>query len=220
MKRRDFSRSVVSTLLGTGVGWTSLASAQAGKLQAERDYRVLEKAAPVEAPAGKIEVVEFFGYYCGHCNAFEPTLEAWTKTLPKDVAFKRVPVAFQDNAVPLQRLFFSLEAMGLVASLHSKVFAAIHQQRIELGNAAAIANWIGQQGVDRAKFMDQYNSFSVATKCTKAKQLQNAYQIEGVPTLGVAGRYWTDGALTGSNVRALQVVDAMVAEIRAKRLPV
>ena len=144
MKRRDFSRSVVSTLLGTGVGWSSLASAQAGKLQAERDYRVLEKAAPVEAPAGKIEVVEFFGYYCGHCNAFEPTLEAWTKTLPKDVAFKRVPVAFQDNAVPLQRLFFSLEAMGLVASLHSKVFAAIHQQRIELGNAAAIANWIGQ----------------------------------------------------------------------------
>lgn len=220
MKRRDFSKSVVSTVLGTGLGWSSLASAQVGKLQAERDYRVLEKAAPVEAPMGKIEVVEFFGYYCGHCNAFEPTLDAWTKTLPKDVAFKRIPVAFQDNAVPFQRLFFSLEAMGLVATLHGKVFAAIHKQRIDLSNATAISEWIGQQGVDRSKFMDQYNSFSVATKCTKAKQMQNAYQIEGVPTLGMAGRYWTDGTMAGSNARALQIVDAMVAEIRAKRLPV
>jgi thiol:disulfide interchange protein DsbA len=220
MKRRDFSISMVTAVAGAGLGWSGLVSAQTSKLQAERDYRVLDKAAPTEAPAGKIEVVEFFGYYCAHCNAFEPTLDAWTKTLPKDIAFKRVPVAFQDSVVPFQRLFYSLEAMGLVPSHHGKVFAAIHKQRVELGNAAAIADWIGQQGVDKAKFMEQYNSFSVATKCTKAKQLQNAYQIEGVPTLGIAGRYWTDGAMTGSNVRALQVVDALVAEIRAKRLPV
>lgn len=219
MKRRDFSTTVVTSMVGIGLGWSSLAQAQAGKLQADRDYRALEKAAPTDSPAGKIEVVEFFGYYCGHCNAFEPTLEAWTKTLAKDISFKRVPVAFQDNAVPYQRLYYSLEAMGLVASMQPKVFAAIHQQRKTLSDATSIAEWIAEQGVDRAKFMDQYNSFSVATKCTKAKQLQNAYQIEGVPTLGVAGRYWTDGNLTGSNTRALQVVDSLVAEIRAKRLP-
>jgi thiol:disulfide interchange protein DsbA len=45
-------------------------------------------------------------------------------------------------------------------------------------------------------------------------QLQDAYGVEGVPALGIAGRYYTDGSLAGSMERALQVVDYLVAEAR------
>jgi thiol:disulfide interchange protein DsbA len=40
-----------------------------------------------------------------------------------------------------------------------------------------------------------YNSFSVTTKARKATQLQDQYKVDGVPALGVAGRYYTSGTL-------------------------
>jgi thiol:disulfide interchange protein DsbA len=160
-------------------------------------------------------VVEFFWYNCPHCNAFEPQLENWLKTLPKDVTFRRVPVAFRDDFVPQQRLYFALEAMGLVDKLHAKVFAAIHGDKQDLSKAASIADWVAKQGVDMVKFNQQYSSFSVATKATKAAQLQNAYKVEGVPALGVAGRFYIDGTLTKSMERALKVVESLVAGVRS-----
>ena len=180
-------------------------------------FNVIEPRAPVEAPADKVEVVEFFWYSCSHCNAFEPTLEAWVKKLPKDVVFKRVPIAFQASHVPQQRLFYALEAMGLVEKLHTKVFAAIHVERANLAMGEAITEWVARQGVDRAKFVEQYNSFSVVTKSGKGTQLQNAYKVEGVPALGVAGRFYTDGSKTGSMDRALQVVEYLVGQVRSGR---
>jgi thiol:disulfide interchange protein DsbA len=212
MKRREFNQVAGAAAAGAVV-WS--ASAQAQKIEAGADYQVVDPRAAVEAPAGKIEVVEFFWYSCPHCNAFEPALEAWVKKLPKDIAFRRSPVAFRDDFVPQQRLFFALEAMGLVDKLHAKVFAAIHVEKRELVKGDAIGDWVATQGVDRAKFMEQYNSFSVASKATKAVQLQNAYKVEGVPALGVAGRFYTDGALTKSMDRALQVVEMLAAFVRS-----
>jgi thiol:disulfide interchange protein DsbA len=48
-------------------------------------------------------------------------------------------------------------------------------------------------------------------------QLQNDFKIEGVPSLGVAGRYYIDGTLAGSMPRALQVADALIAQTRQGR---
>jgi thiol:disulfide interchange protein DsbA len=217
MKRRDFSLFASSVLGSSVVGFAPVAQAQAAAPQAGRDYQVVSKRIASDVPAGKIEVVEFFWYNCGHCNAFEPMLDAWALKLPKDVVLRRVPVAFQDSFAPQQRLFYALEAMGLVAKLQGKVFQAIHAQRLKLDTAEAITGWVVQQGVDRAKFIEHYNSFSVASKVTKATQLQNAYQIEGVPALGVAGRFITDGSMARSMERALQVVDYLASEIRAGR---
>jgi thiol:disulfide interchange protein DsbA len=216
MKRRDFSFLATATgAAAAGAMWPAIAQADAAKPEAGTDYVLVDPRASVEAPAGKIEVVEFFWYNCPHCNAFEPLLSGWIKALPKDIAFRRAPVAFRDEFVPQQRLYFALEAMGLVEKLHAKVFAAIHVERLDLSKAAGIADWVAKQGVDMAKFNEQYNSFSVATKSTKAAQLQNAYKVEGVPALGVAGRYYVDGSLAKGMDKALKVVDSLVAGIRS-----
>ncbi len=218
MKRRDFSRQGAAALAVSAFGLPALqAQAQAKKPEAGADYLVLDKPAPLEAPAGKVEVVEFFWYSCPHCNAFEPTLDAWVKRAPKDVVVRRVPVAFRDDFVPQQRLFYALEAMGLVDKLHGKVFNAVHLEKLALNKGELIAEWIAKQGVDKDKFMAQYNSFTVSTKSSKAAQLQNSYKVEGVPALGVAGRFYTDGTLSKNMERGLQIVDFLVAEVRAGR---
>jgi thiol:disulfide interchange protein DsbA len=215
MKRRDFSYVAGGAALAAATPWGAMAQAPVVKLQAGTDYQEVDPRAPIEAPAGKVEVVEFFWYNCPHCNAFEPALAAWVKQIPKDIAFRRIPIAFRDDFVPQQRLYFALEALGLVEKLHTKVFAAIHVERLDLSKTPAILDWVARQGVDKAKFTEQFNSFSVATKATKATQLQNAYRVEGVPALGVAGRYYTDGQLAKGMDRALKVVDALVANVRS-----
>ena len=216
MKRRNFS--VLSGVgLAAAVALPGSVLAQTKPPVAGTDYLVLDKPAPVEAARGKIEVVEFFWYSCSHCNAFEPALNAWSKVLPKDVVLRRVPVAFRDDFVPQQRLYYALEALGLLAKLHAQVFAAIHVDKLKLASAAEIADWAAKQGVDRAKFTEQYNSFSASTKATRGTQLQNTYKVEGVPALGVAGRFYIDSTLAQGMDRALKVADFLTAEVRSGR---
>lgn len=217
MNRRDLCATFAGLGLAGSALWASVARAQARVPQAGKDYVRLERPAPVEAPEGKVEVVEFFWYNCPHCNSFEPRLNSWLGKLPAHVSFRRVPVGFRPDFEPQQKLYYALEAMGLVEAMHSKVFAAIHGQRINLNTAAAIADWIAQQGVERAKFNDAFNSFTVATKVRRASQLQNAYPVSGVPSIGVAGRFYVDAELAGSMDRALSVVDFLAAEVRGGR---
>jgi len=204
MYRRDFTLS----LLATGAALPALAQRVAPREGTE--YQRLPKPAPVDTPAGKIEVVEFFAYSCVHCYNFEPLLEDWQKRLPADVVLRRTPVAFSPAFVPMQRLYYTLETMGLVGKLHAAVFKAIHVDRLPLTTDGPITDWVVRQGVDRAKFTEIFNSGATATKATRAAALQDAYAIEGTPALGVAGRFMVPGQ--GPNT--LVVANALIANVR------
>lgn len=219
MHRREFiSRTAAAALLG-GVGLQ--AQAQSNFVEGKHYVRLSQRPA-VSAPAGKIEVVEFFWYGCPHCNAFEPTLEAWVKKLPADVAFRRVHVGFRPAFEPEQRLYATLEVMGLVETLHRKVFYAIHQEGQHLDKPELIFDFVARNGVDRAKFIEVYNSFGIQTKIRQGKQLAEAYKIDGVPALGIHGRYYTSPSLAGGEgvpeaqgqIRALALTDQLIAQIR------
>lgn len=208
MNRRDFGLKTTALALS---GAALPAWAQGGLAEGKDFLRV---AQPVPVSGDKVEVVEFFGYWCPHCNAFEPALDAWVKKLPATVAFKRWPVAFNAAQEPAQRLYFAIEALGLVDTLHRKVFAAMHVERKRLDKDAEISEFATKNGVDPAKLLDAMKSFSVATKIRQSRQLSDAYRIEGVPTLGIHGRFMTSPSITGSQERALAVADALIAQVR------
>ncbi len=222
MKRREFATA--SSFMGglLAVGGTSIltatsAIAQPAVPQAGQEFQVLDPALPSDVPAGKIEVLEFFRYSCPHCFEFEPTLEAWVKRLPKDVVFRRNPVSFGDEGGVLQRLYYALDSMALLEKMHVKVFNAIHIERLPLVKDDAVIDWVAKQGIDKAKFVDQYKSFSTNAKARRATQVQNQFQVESVPSFGVAGKFYAGGTLTRTRERALQVVEYLVTEVRAKR---
>ena len=215
MQRREFSirTSAAAATLATASVLAGAARAQGAKPIEGIDYLTLEKPAPRDA-VGKIEVVEFFWYSCQHCNRFEPQLEDWAKRLPPDAVLRRVPVAFKPDFEPQQRLYFVLESMGKVAELHKKVFSAIHVEKQLLNTAEQVTEWATKQGIDKAKFLDAYNSFAVATKSRKATALQDAFKVDGVPSLGVAGKYFTSGAIAQTMERALLVTDYLLGLTR------
>lgn len=214
INRRAFSQGL---LLASAASATTLSTGVQAQARAPRegaDYLKLSKPAPVDSPTGKVEVVEFFWYACPHCNAFEPSFDAWAKRQPAHVVVKRVPVAFRDNFVPQQQLFYTLEAMGKVDELHKKVFYAIHVERQKLDTQATIVEWAVKQGLDRNTFSETYRSFGVTSKARKATQLQDAYQVDGVPSIGIAGRFFTSGSLAQTLDRSLQVADHLIEQAR------
>lgn len=214
MKRRYFSSALLAT-----TAWisTSAAWAQAALFKSGKDFLTLDRPLATEAGAGKVELIEFFWYSCPHCHAFEPAFGQWVKNAPKDVVVRRIPVSFRDDFAPQQRLFFTLEAMNLLDSLHVKVFNAVHVEKQPLNTDASILAWAQKQGMDKAKFEETYKSFGVASKLKRAVQLQNDFKVEGVPSLGIAGRYYTDGSLAGNMDRALKVAESLIAQTRQGR---
>jgi protein dithiol oxidoreductase (disulfide-forming) len=218
MQRRDFSKHVLGTSLGLGLAGQALAQpAAAGAPVEGQQYVRLSTPAPVTLSGDKkIEVVEFFWYGCPHCYQFEPVLDSWVKKLPADVAFRQVPVGFMAPHQVHQKLFYALEEMGQLAALHGKIFNAIHQQNKRLATETDIGAFVVANGVDGAKFADAFKSFGVNSKATRAKQLADAYKIDGVPAVGVHGRFYTAASLAGSHERAVAVADFLIQRSRQK----
>ena len=216
MHRRHFSLQLASAAML--VGWGTVAPAvwaEGGSVPVEgKDFIKLKQ--PVQtAGTGKIEVVEFFWYGCPHCSLFEPILAPWIAKLPADVSFRRVPVSFNDVRKEFrQRLFYALEAMGQVGALHAKVFARFHTANKPIDRDTDAAAFAQENGLDPAKFTQLLDSFSVRTKMRQADQLSNAYNIDGVPTLGFQGRYLTSPSAAGGLDKAIAVADYLINLLR------
>jgi protein dithiol oxidoreductase (disulfide-forming) len=203
MQRRAFHQ----TLLAASGLLAIPALAQSG-LKEGKDFVRLKQPVPVDVPAGQVEVLEFFSYGCIHCFNFEPLVKAWLKQKPAHVVFRRVPVFSE----PLQRAYYALEAMGQLEAVHDKLFALFFNDQVRpAGNKPeAVADWAAKAGVDRARFLEAYQSFGVAGKVRRATQLADLYQVEGTPAVGVAGRF----LVPGQAERTLPVVNALIAEAR------
>jgi thiol:disulfide interchange protein DsbA len=179
-----------------------------------KQFTRLQMPQPTEQN-GKVEVIEFFWYGCPHCAEFEPTLQAWKKQLPADVSFRKVPAIFRDSWVPGARLFYTLEALGLLDKLNDAVFNAMIRQRINLNDELVLLDWVAQQGVDRRAFAEAYRSAAVGAKVRKAAEMTQEYGFGGVPVLIVGGKYMPSLEV-GTYADMLRVVDGLIVRNRAE----
>jgi thiol:disulfide interchange protein DsbA len=207
MKRREFAAGLGAACLVAPAGW---AAAQAVE---GRQYTRLSSPVPVAVP-GKIEVIEFFGYWCPHCAELEPRLEAWIRKLPRDVNFRRLPVAWQRAHEPYQKLYFALDTLGVGDDIHQKVFDAVHVQGLRFDVDATVAAFAAAHGIDKAKLADAMKGFTVASKIRMAGQAWSAYGLDGVPALTINGRYITSPQLAGGEDQVLRVADELIRKAR------
>lgn len=209
MKRREFA------LAAAALGLPALASLPA-HAQSSRGYVELKSPVPTDAAQGQVEVIEFFSYGCIHCKNFDPIFQAWKKAAPEHIKVRAVHVGFSPQFEPLQRIFYTLEAMGDLDKAHSQIFDAVILERKRVDQMSVLLSLVGELGVDRDKFESTYKSFGVATQLRRAVQLQDAYQVEGTPALGIAGRYYTDGSMAGSFERMIQLTNQLAEQERQR----
>ena len=199
-----------------GLALALVAGSAAAQLKAGRDYKPLANPQAVET-GDRIEVIEFFWYGCSHCYDLEPFLKKWTAKLPKDVEFRRIPAIPTERWAPNARTFYTLEALGLLEKLHGEVFDAIHIDRVNFNDERVQLDWMAKKGVDRAKFAEAWKSFSVQSKTKRAVQQSQAFDITGVPTLVVDGKYATSVSMTGSPEGLMKTLDELIVKARGER---
>jgi thiol:disulfide interchange protein DsbA len=217
--RRPFLRRCGAALLGLAA-----ASVFAAEPKDGIDYLTLPAPQAFDA-GGKVEVTEFFAYYCPHCNAFEPLLKAWVKRQGGKIVFKRVHIAGGAGVTAQQRLFFALEKMGLLAQYHDKVFAAIHKERLSLNTEEQVIDWAAKNGIDRVRSTAAYRSSDPSKRESDVRATMSAYGIDHVPAVVIGGRWLTspsyaarhgvEGRTEAQQMEAaLQVMDYLVAKAR------
>jgi thiol:disulfide interchange protein DsbA len=148
-------------------------------------------------------------------------LQDWVKKLPRDVQFRRIPAIFSEEWALDARVFFTLEAIGDLARVHSGLFDAIHLKgggRLH-GDAYMkwVAEWLGKNGVDLAKYDAALRSFTVESKLKRAMQLTQDYKITGVPAIGIQGRWLVSADVVGDRQAMINIADYLTGEAR-KRL--
>ncbi|HEL4259017.1 thiol:disulfide interchange protein DsbA/DsbL [Stenotrophomonas maltophilia] len=183
---------------------------------AGEDYQEIPNGQPFQPVAGKVEVVEIFGYVCPACAAFQPLVGPWKAGLPGDVNFVYVPAMFGGTWDDYARAFYAAQTLGVQEKTHEALYAAIHSQKTLKGERGRdsvedIAKFYAGYGVDPKQFAATMGSFAVNAKTNSAKQFAQRSQISGTPSIIVNGKYLVKGK---SFPDMLRIADHLIARER------
>jgi protein dithiol oxidoreductase (disulfide-forming) len=210
------TRLFVAVMLLAGISFTAAPVVRAEIVEG-RDYTVLPHPQPTHS-GNNIEVIEFFWYGCPHCYQLHPHIKAWLKRMPKDVSFRYVPAIFRPSWVPGAKIFYALEVLGARDRLHDKVYDAIHVDKIDLNKEDVLFDWVAKQDIDRQKFIDAYNSFSVQNQdVPRSMNMSKSYNLAGVPAMVVDGKYVTSGRMGGTPQDTIRILDELIEKARQER---
>lgn len=207
-----FKSAILAAILAAG--FVAQASAAAAPVEG-KDYTVLPKAIPQEQ-ANKIEVLEFFGYFCVHCYHLDPVLLKHARNFPSDTYLRTQHVVWQPEMLGLARVAAAVNQSGLKYQANPAVFDAVYNQKLKLEDPATFKAWAAQQkSFDGQKLIAAYDSFGNQAQAKKMEEMTNTYQISGTPTVVVGGKYQVQ--FTGDWNAGMAVVDALVDKVRNER---
>lgn len=153
------------------------------------DYVRLKQAQPVSTSADQVEVLEAFSYACGGCANFEPMLQIWKSRAPAQVKLVRLPIAWNAPWEVFARAYYGSEALGVAEKTHVPLFDALFKQGKTYKTLEDLSSFYANYGIKPADFLKVTKSFAVNSKVARSKQLAPRYEIDGTPTLIVAGKY-------------------------------
>ena len=182
----------------------------------EQGYEPLTPAQPTQS-ADKVEIIEFFWYGCPHCYAFEPLIDKWSKSLPKNVEFIRQPAVFNEVWAKHAKAYYVAESLGIVEKVHADLFDAIQNKKEPLDTEASLAQFFAAHGVSEAQFKEAYSSFGVDSKVRQAPVIAAKYGITGVPTVIINGKYKTNGTVAGSHEKMIEVMNTLIKQESTKK---
>lgn len=194
MKNLFSARKIMLALIGMVFAF----SATAAQFSDGTQYTTSDK--PL---ANEPQVVEFFSFYCPHCYEFE---RVWhvsdnvRKNLPKGVKYVKYHVDFLG---PLGKQLTQAWAVAMALGVEDKVsplmFDAVQKSQT-VKTAADIRNVFIQAGVSGQEYDAAQNSFVVKALYVKEEKAAADFDIQGVPSVYVNGKYLVknDGLDTSS----------------------
>jgi len=192
---------------------STTAPSNTGPITVNKDYLILPTPlGTTHIPGSSIKVYEFFSYGCPWCFKFEPFVEKWQATLPADVSFERVPVAFEQGWDVYAKAYYTARDLGVEGKLTPLIFAAIQQQNIDLTDPAKLEQFFVQNGVSQSDFDSTFNfTPGIAAQMMHGDELIKEFGIYEIPTFVIDGKYITSVRMTnGDNARFIQVINYLI----------
>ena len=191
--------SFLRPLIATAAFMAAAVGAHAADFKNGVDFTTLDVATRPDT-GKKVEVLEVFMYHCPHCNALDASLADWVKKQGDKIVFRRLHLGEDAQA----KAFFTLEAMNALGNgMHEKLFHAIHVEHNRLNTDQSILDFVVKNGVDKAKYLEFFNSFGVQTRMKRGVQVTNQYKIDSAPTLVIDGHYTTSPSQAGHGVMSV-----------------
>ena len=174
-------------------------------------YKKIVPAQPTSAAPGNVEVLEAFWYGCAHCFSLDPALESWRNKAPSYITFVRLPAMWNEITRMHARLFFTIELLGKLDSLHPLIFREIHVNGNQLNTVDKISAFLKQHGVNPDEFQKAFSSFSVESKLQRADFLNRRYRVQSVPMILINGKYSTDISSAGGEAGLFALMNELTA---------
>lgn len=192
-----------------------LVSQASAALQEGKDYEVLSRPLQ-QIQKDKIEVAEFFGYFCVHCYRLNPVLFKYAKSWASDTYLRPIHVVWSDDMMGLAKVAAAVNASGLKYQADSAVFEAVYVQKLNLSDANTFKQWASKQtAFDGKKLILAYQSVTNQSQAKQMANLTEQLQIEGTPTIIVGGKYRMN--LTGDWNVDMKHVNEMIQRVRQER---
>lgn len=197
-----------------GIALSALLPVSAQAAVEGKDYTFLPKPIP-QQQADKIEVLEFFGYFCVHCYHLDPVLLNHSKAFAKDTYLRTEHVVWQPEMLGLARVAAAVDDSGLKRQANSAIFQAVYEQKINLADSATFKQWAqAQKSFDGKKLIAAYDSPASLNRAKKMEELTVAYRIGSTPTVIVGGKYQVK---FGNDWNAgMKTIDELVEKVRGE----
>jgi len=168
------------------------------------------------ATGNRIEVIEFFYYGCRSATRRSVAFPM-ARLNARECRHPQGAGLSSESWEPFAKLFYTLESLGEIDRLHWPVYDSFHFDGIKLNEESVVTDWMARNGFDRQKFVETYHSTAVAAKIAQARELIKAYNVRGVPTFVVDGKYVTSARLAGGTQEMIQTLDYLVKLARQER---
>lgn len=206
----NLKKIIIASALALGLNAGALAATEGV------DYEVLPKAMP-QIQKDKVEVLEFFGYFCIHCKNLDPILLKHSKTFAKDTYFRTEHVVWDEGRdMNLARITAAVNESGEKYAANPAIFSALFDQKVNLSDAGVTAQWLtSQTSFNGKKVLEAYNSFSNQAQAKQMADYTREYQVQSTPTLIVGGKYkviFNQGFENG-----MKTIDELVEKVRQER---
>jgi thiol:disulfide interchange protein DsbA len=176
-------------------------------------FEILKNPSAVR-DSNKIEVVEVFWFGCNHCYALESYLTAWKRDLSSDVDFWKSHATWNEVLKIHARMFYTARALGVEKQLVPAAFNTIQTEGRRLTGNSELEYYFVGFGVEREKYKSVSSSFGVNNALKQADQRMKQWNITGVPTLIVNGKYKVSASRNIGTDGLLDVVNFLIEKER------
>ena len=210
---RFFSFLVVFFFISCSDNETNASELPQEKYQEGVHFELLKNPSAVR-DTSKIEVVEVFWFGCNHCYALQSYLTQWKRDLSSDVDFWKSHATWNEILKIHARMFYTARALGIDKQLVPAAFNTIQTEGRRLTGNSELEYYFKGFGVEREKYKSVSSSFGVSNALNQADKRMQQWNITGVPTLIVNGKYKVSASRNVGTDGLLDVVDFLVEKER------